>query len=200
MVNVNFNEALKNLQIAKVDVIRKATSFSFGTVPECKKLFEDAFKYVDHTARPFIWQHEYDHVVNWMHDTRGKGLFLTGDMGRGKSVIIMQVIPLLFHVKFRKNIHPVSAEEIPNKLEQIANRPFVCIDDLGTEAAVNNYGERFEGFMRIVNVCETNLKPLFVSSNLNSEQIMKRYDERTLDRIARLCKVVKFEGVSLRPQ
>lgn len=197
-MRVNFDEALKNLKTAKVDVVRKATSYTFGTVPECRKLFEEAFKYVDHTARPFIWQPEYDQVVNWMHNTRGKGLFLTGDVGRGKSVIITQMIPLLFHAKFRKNIHPVVAEEIPGKVENIAHRPIVCIDDIGTEPAVTNYGERYEGFMRIINICEASLKPLFISTNLDSDQISERYDLRTLDRITRLCRVIKFEGESLR--
>lgn len=34
--------------------------------------------------------------------------------------------------------------------------------------------------------------------NLTREQLLRRYGERTFDRLTRLCRPVKFEGESLR--
>jgi DNA replication protein DnaC len=42
------------------------------------------------------------------------------------------------------------------------------------------------------------LKPVFVSTNLTPEQMLARYDVRTIDRLVRLSKMVKFEGKSYR--
>ena len=80
----------------------------------------------------------------------------------------------------------------------IARRPFIAIDELGTEEKETNYGEPYEPFCKVIDEAENYLKPLFITTNLTTEQILDRYDERTLDRIIRLCKIVKFEGGSFR--
>ena len=63
---------------------------------------------------------------------------------------------------------------------------------------MNNYGERYEGFQVLINEAERLLKPVFVSTNLDSEMMTRRYDKRTTDRVIRLCRAVRFAGESLR--
>ena len=72
------------------------------------------------------------------------------------------------------------------------------IDELGVEEQVTNYGEPFEPFNKIINAAEASTKLLFITTNLTPKQLLDRYGERTLDRIARLCKSIEFKGDSLR--
>ena len=54
---------------------------------------------------------EYDEIVDWMVDTKDKGLLLMGDCGRGKSIIITGVIPVLLKLSGR-NVKPIMAHEL----------------------------------------------------------------------------------------
>lgn len=69
---------------------------------------------------------------------------------------------------------------------------------MGVEPLINDYGERYEGFNRIVNAAERRLRSLFLATNLSKEQLLRRYGERTFDRLIRLCRAVEFRGESLR--
>ena len=63
---------------------------------------------------------------------------------------------------------------------------------------VNDYGEKYEGFNAIINAAERYYRPLFISTNLGTEELLNRYGERTLDRLQHLCRIVEFRGDSLR--
>ena len=75
---------------------------------------------------------------------------------------------------------------------------FPIIDELGVEPMMNDYGEKYEGFNVMLNSAERRLAPVFVSTNLTEQQILDRYGERTIDRLAHLCRTIHFEGESLR--
>ena len=66
------------------------------TSQECKALFTRIFMQVDDTIDDFVWLPEYDQIVDWMTNTNDKGLMLMGDCGRGKSLILNYVLPVLF--------------------------------------------------------------------------------------------------------
>jgi DNA replication protein DnaC len=83
-------------------------------------------------------------------------------------------------------------------LEYLKKSRFPAIDELGLEPQVNEFGEKFEGFNMIIDSAEQKIKPLFITTNLEPEQLLKRYQSRTLDRLGRLCKTVVFNGDSLR--
>lgn len=135
-----------------------------------------------------------------------------GDCGRGKSIILNGVLPVLFRMKNRV-LQPIHAQnfgaEIPNQrlawgerpatyLDQLLISSFPAIDELGIEPMMNDYGEKGEGFNMILNVAERYHRPVFVTTNLTELQILDRYGERTMDRLAHLCRTVHFEGDSLR--
>lgn len=178
---------------------REFPRFSFGDREKCKRLFIAIFKQVDKTAADFNYLQEYDEVVDWMVDTKGKGLFLAGSVGRGKTIIIEKVIKLLFFHCHRKVITCVRAEELDKeRLQHIKRKKFIAIDDMGAEHLANDFGVKYEGVNDIFNAAEAENKILFVSTNLTNEEVLHRYGVRTLDRIKRLCKIVKFDGDSMR--
>ncbi len=180
-----------NLGIVK----REYVSYKFGTSEDCKKALQTTFKIYDKTAK-YEWLPEYDEVVDWMTDTKGKGLMLHGNCGRGKSTIITQSIPMLFYMKFNKIIEPQTAKLL--RVDDYIKRGLYCIDEIGCEPVLSDYGSKYFPFMHYVDVAEKYIKPMFLSTNLTSEELTEKYDFRTIERILRLCRVVKFKGDSKR--
>lgn len=193
--------------------LRTPQTFSWGDVAQCTELLRELFCRVDRTVVRYCHLSEYDAVIEWMTNTQGRGLLLMGDCGRGKSVILTGVLPALLALKDRCAV-PVHADELERpyplagstagynarmtNLDYLIRSPFPIVDELGVEPMINDYGERYEGFNRIINAAERHLRPLFVSTNLSREQLLRRYGERTFDRLPRLCHVVEFQGASLR--
>ncbi|MBQ8272676.1 MAG: ATP-binding protein [Tidjanibacter sp.] len=188
---------------------------SWGNREECKRLFCHIFCSVDPTLDFYYHLPEYDMVIDWMTSTDDKGLMLMGDCGRGKSIIITRVIPILLRMlEERANPYPVHASELasvyPNahttenykptdtNLVYLTRTPYPIIDEVGVEPMMNNYGEKSEGFNQIVNVAERYHRPMFVTTNLTPLQLLDRYGERTMDRLAHLCRTINFQGDSLR--
>jgi len=186
-------ETLKNATHIKV---RDFQRYSFGTYDECKKLFEEAFRLVDKTITEYKYLDEYNHIISWLSDTKGKGLFLIGNCGRGKSVIITGVLPLIFNAKKGKILKPIAARKL-HKITEYPT-PFIVIDDIGTEEIINDYGTKIDAVENAIFEAEDDLKLLLLTSNLDASSIKERYGERIYDRIKRLCKVVFMTGESLR--
>tara|TARA_R100000963_G_C4643605_1_gene107389 strand:+ start:1797 stop:2375 length:579 start_codon:yes stop_codon:yes gene_type:complete len=186
-------ETLKNATHIKV---RDFQRYSFGTYDECKKLFEEAFILVDKTIIEYKYLDEYNHIISWLSDTKGKGLFLIGNCGRGKSVIITGVLPLIFNAKKGKILKPIAARKL-HKITEYPS-PFIVIDDIGTEEIINDYGTKIDAVENAIFEAEDDLKLLLLTSNLDAKAIKHRYGERIYDRIKRLCKVVFMTGDSLR--
>ena len=82
--------------------VRECKKYSFGYRKTCKNLFIEVFMEVDKTVKEFEWITEYDQIIEWMTDTKGKGLALFGSIGRGKTVINSFIWPVLFQKHFRK--------------------------------------------------------------------------------------------------
>lgn len=202
---------LENIRSSAHIMIRRPMVFSWGDYGTCETLFRRVFYYVDRTADPFTMLPEYSQVIEWMTDTKGKGLFLYGNCGRGKSVIVTGVIPVLMQIKDRI-VRPVQATQLENQCpfgdtvpgNAKTNLDYLCrvsipvVDDIGTEKLINDYGEKYEGFSKVIDIAEAKLKPLFVSTNLTEVNVIDRYGERVMDRIIRLCHPVEFKGESLR--
>ena len=186
--------------------------WSWGNRAYCDQLFRYIFREVDRTYDLYEHLPEYDEVIDWMTNTDDKGLMLMGDCGRGKSVILNGVLPVLFRMKNRV-LQPVHAQnfsaEVPNQrlawgerpatyLDRLLTNGYPAIDELGIEPMMNDYGEKSEGFNQVLNAAERYHRPVFVTTNLTEVQILDRYGERTMDRLAHLCRTIHFEGESLR--
>lgn len=189
-------------------VPRQKWCWSWGKTPQdCRSLFIQIFKQVDDTIDNFVWLPEYEQIVDWMISTNDKGLMLMGDCGRGKSLILNYVLPVLFRM-YNRNVRPVHAQDLGRTfpysttnetyLDRLLQTNFPIIDEIGVEPMMNDYGEKTEGLNMILNVAERYHRPVFISTNLSELQLLDRYGERTVDRLAHLCRTVHFKGDSLR--
>lgn len=193
-----FNEAFQNLHDEFGFKHRDFPSFKFGNQNECKNFIEEGFLLIDKTISDFIFTPELEELAIWMTDTKGKGLLLSGDVGRGKSNIVMLFIPLIFYHFHNKVVNVVQAEELASNFKNLRTKQFISVDDLGTETFKNDFGEKYEPINKLINIAESEGKILFISTNLNSNEVMERYGLRTFDRINRLCYIIKFTGDSMR--
>jgi len=169
--------------------------YKLGTKEELKEMFNKSFKYYDRTIDKYEHLPAYDEIIDWMVDTRGRGLMLMGECGLGKSTILNYVIPAIFRTKTNKVLRSVPAKELAAVEKNVA--PFIIIDDLGTESIKNDYGTKIDAVADAISYAEDSSKTLLITTNLSPNSLKERYDERTLDRL-RKCKVVIIKGKSFR--
>ena len=169
--------------------------YKLGTKEELKEMFIKAFKYYDRTIDKYDHLPAYDEIIDWMIDTRGRGLVLMGECGLGKSTILNYVIPAIFRTKTNKVLRSIPAKELAAVERNVA--PFIIIDDLGTESIKNDYGTKIDAVADAISYAEDSSKTLLITTNLSPNSLKERYDERTLDRL-RKCKVVIIKGKSFR--
>ena len=153
---------------------------------------------LDTSIKKFKWLPEYDNVVDWMMGS-DKGLLIAGEPGLGKSNIIRLLIPTLFHMKYQWTIRPIDANKIKDNWDTIANSPVVIIDEVGDERmAVEKYNIKYWAFEDVVRMCEAESKTLFVTTNLNKNELTHRYNPRITDRLDYLVTAFRIEGESMR--
>jgi DNA replication protein DnaC len=169
--------------------------YKLGTKEELKEMFVKAFKYYDRTIDLYEHLDSYDEIIDWLSDTKGRGLMLMGDCGLGKSTILNYVIPAIFRTKTNKLLTSTPAKEL-GEIER-SSASFIIIDDLGTESIKNDYGTKIDAVADAISYAEDSSKTLLITTNLPSKALKERYDERTLDRL-RKCKVVVIKGKSFR--
>ena len=180
------DKAFKQLGSEGQPYERRTTNLSFGTTEGLRSAFIECFTRYDKSIpeNGFKWLPEYDKVIEWLVDNKGKGLYLCGACGRGKSNIILGVLKPLF-IATGKPLPGFHASLLPSKsamydgwnYERYRAWKWSYIDELGAEALVNNYGERYESFTEIINKAEQELDILIISSNLPSEQFLQRYGD-----------------------
>lgn len=196
--SIEFHDSIHELKENFHFKEREFQSFTFGNKEKCRKIFKAALLETDKSIKILEFLPEYNEIIDWMTDTKGKGLFLTGDVGRGKTNIVFYVIPLIFFHYKNKIINRIHADELERNINKFNTKKMIAIDEMGVEPITNNYGAKYEVINKLFNMAESNSKTLFISTNMNAEQVLERYGERTLDRIKRLCKIIKFQGESLR--
>ena len=169
--------------------------FRLGTKEELKEMFVKAFKHYDRTIDTYKHLPAYDEIIDWLVDTKGRGLMLMGECGLGKSTILNYVIPAIFRTKTNKSLKSISAKDLGAIEKSITT--FIIIDDLGTESIKNDYGTKIDAIADAISYAEDSSKTLLITTNLSGKALKERYDERTLDRL-RKCKVVVIKGESFR--
>jgi len=169
--------------------------YKLGTKEELKEMFIKAFKHYDRTIDVYQHLESYDKIIDWLVDTKGRGLMLMGDCGLGKSTILNYVIPAIFRTKTKQSLTSIPAKEMVEVVRN--NAYFIIIDDLGTESIKNDYGTKIDVVSDAISYAEDSSKTLLITTNLDGEDLDRRYDERTLDRL-RKCKVILIEGESFR--
>lgn len=146
-----------------------------------------------------IWLPEYDKVADWLSDNKGKGLFLYGNCGRGKSLLSRYAIPAMIRAFSQRIITVVDCGSQQPNSDEVLRRKFIALDDVGVEVERVDFGNRRNIVVEAINKAQDNPDTmLIISSNLSGEAIRERYGDRIYDRIKYLCYRVVFNGQSLR--
>jgi DNA replication protein DnaC len=167
-------------------------------IDNAKLLLCNGLKY--YCGEGAVWQHEYEEVAEWLTDNKGRGLWLCGECGRGKTLIGAKILPVLFNFYHfpRKIISLYDAKDLNSKFDDIVKKHIIYIDDVGKESVEVNYGNRNLRFPDIVDEAEKKGKLLMFSTNLSQEKMVEKYGERTVDRLRAITKKIVFRGKSLR--
>jgi DNA replication protein DnaC len=160
-----------------------------------KPFVEAALKYV---LKEYVWLPEYDEVVDWMKDNKGKGLILLGKNGLGKTIFAKHIIPAFFFECLSISIFYNSIYTINDGIDRILGYRRFIIDDVGCEGQKVDFGERRWAFPEILDSVEQHKKFIVITSNLTPQAFEEKYGVRTRDRIKACCHQITFKGESLR--
>lgn len=165
-------------------------------IPNAKQMLHFGLEHF--VGKEYVWEPEYDEVVEWLSDNKGRGLLCYGNCGRGKTVICSKIIPVLLYHCYNKITNCYDAKQINNDFNQMIRKHIISIDDLGTEGEMSKYGEKKMCFPDIADEAEKRGKLLIISTNLTIEELTQKYGERTIDRLRSITRTVLFQGESLR--
>lgn len=168
-------------------------------ISNAKTILENCFRYfLSSNNVEFQNQPEYNEVAKWLENNEGRGLFLFGDCGRGKSMLARYVIPAILLKYTRKVVKVYDVQEMNSRLDEVLSKHIISLDDIGTEELSVSYGNKRLAFAEIIDAVEKYGKLVIVSTNLGKQQIIDRYGERIFDRIISTTKRIEFKGKSLR--
>jgi len=155
----------------------------------------------------------YKKIENWcdkIQETKYKNLLLCGDTGVGKTYIVESICNKLIKKEMVVNYYTAFAlndlflkyrttfsENKSGILDDVLNCDVLIIDDLGTEPNIKNTEEYF---YLLFNERMIKNKTTIVTTNLNLDQIMLRYGERTFSRLVNKTSslLIKIENSDLR--
>ena len=102
----------------------------------------------------YEWVEEYDRVAEWLSDNKGKGLFLYGNCGRGKTMLAKYIIPALLLVECGKIVNYYDILDLKTKFDEVVRYKIVSIDDIGTEEVLVNFGNKTDIFSEVMDMAE----------------------------------------------
>lgn len=140
---------------------------------------------------------------------RFSGVTLAGPTGTGKTTLMCAFWHDLAHGKgwppsswwharhlARHLTDPgASPTERNARLASLTTWPAICIDDLGTEPATDWTRELFQ---ELIEDRHANGLPFFATTNLTKEEMVKRYSQRTVERLQENTKLIPMLGESKR--
>lgn len=194
---MNYEDVIKQLKIEGNPIPTQRFCFS---IPNAKEELASALDAVSKSMNEqFVWLPEYDRVVEWLSNNNGKGLLLYGVCGRGKSILVRYVIPMIFRSKLNRIITTVDCGDQGVNIDDVVRRKFIGLDDIGVESDKVEYGTRRNLVAEVFNKAQDNTDTMIIAStNLSPDTLKDRYGDRILDRIKYLCFRVPFNGSSLR--
>ena len=97
------------------------------------------------------WLPEYDRVADWLADNHGKGLFMFGNCGRGKSLLARYAIPAIIRAFSRRIVSVVDCGSQQVNIDEILRRKLIVLDDVGVEVDRIDYGTRRNVVVEAIN-------------------------------------------------
>lgn len=166
---------------------------------DAKVILESALKcFLKFENKELKWLPEYDEVADWLTDNKGRGLFLYGNCGRGKSLMVRYVLPAILLKYFNKIVNVYDMRELNVELDNALEKRILALDDVGVEEVVNVYGNKRLAFAEVMDAAEKDGKLVIVSSNLQEDDLRTQYGFRVVDRVRACTRRVLCVGESLR--
>lgn len=144
------------------------------------------------------WLPEYEQIAAWLTNNEGRGLFMFGNCGRGKSLLGRYVLPAILLQYMRKVVSVYDMLDLNRDIDGALRKHIISLDDVGTEELSVKFGEKRQAFAEVMDAAEKYGKLLIISTNLSLEDLRQRYGDRVIDRIRRTTRRVAFNGKSLR--
>lgn len=171
----------------------------YFNIPDARNILQAGMQYfIGLEKKKAIWLPAYEQVAEWLLNNEGKGLFLFGTCGQGKSILCRYVLPAILLKYAGKVVSVFDIQDMNRDVDQVLSKHIISLDDIGTEELSIKYGERRMAFAEIMDAAEKHGKLVIVSTNLNEAELRERYGDRVLDRIKSVTTRVKFVGESLR--
>lgn len=153
-----------------------------------------------------------EQAAKWLVGNYKFGLLLYGKVGNGKTTLsraIGRLIGLLYESSSyygKKNVRHVTALELtsiakenPDTFNDIKTRELLVIDDVGVEPSVIKvWGNEISPFVEVIYHRYDRQLFTIVTSNLDDEELFKRYGPRVADRFAEMFDRIAFENNSYR--
>lgn len=159
-------------------------------------------------------------VKHYSKQNPGKGFYLYGDLGTGKTYLVASLIRELavrgvnclfvYLPNFVGNLYKyLDQKELPRKIDQISSVDVLVLDDIGAEK-LSSWNRDQVLSVILENRMEANL-PTFFTSNLNLSSLEKHLAitkdgtdylkaKRILERIRFLARPIKLTGINYRHQ
>ena len=170
------------------------------SITGAKTILENCFKYFlsfeENTV--FQWQNEYEEVAMWLENNQGRGLFMCGDCGRGKSMLLRYVIPAIMLKYTKKVVSVYDVQQMNKRPDEVLSKHIIALDDIGTEEMSVQYGNKRNVFAEIVDSAEKYSKLLIIASNMDGSTLESVYGTRVVERIIATTERIEFKGKSLR--
>jgi hypothetical protein len=128
----------------------------------------------------------------------GYGVFLSGPVGTGKTFLLRLMGARIYPAANLANSYGIKfLTEWLSATDN--NRIPICLDDVGAEQPLNEFGTKGEVVSAIVDHRAAQPTGAFhCTTNLKSAELAGRYGERVVDRLCEICKPFKFDGPSHR--
>lgn len=164
-----------------------------------KTILENALRYfLSKEGVELKWIPQYDQIAEWLEDNKGRGLLLYGSCGLGKTFVTRYAISAILLKYCNKVVSSFDMIEANKNPDEVLKKHIISLDDIGTEDVSVRYGEKRSIVPEILDSAEKYGKLLLLTSNLGGEDLIKKYGNRTFDRILAVTKRIEFNGKSFR--
>jgi len=125
----------------------------------------------------------------------GYGILLSGPAGVGKT-FLMKCLGIRIYTSARVAEYGIRGL---SDLHEATQRGPICIDDLGIEPTVSEWGAKDDVLKTFIAYrAERQQARTYITTNLTSDEIVARYGDRTLSRLVGMCKLFRLTGTNRR--